>query len=568
MSSDLHSGKIGIETEELLMDADRMKNLMIELCSIPSISGTDGEIAMAKKLYKVITEMKYFKDNPLNAGVNPIKNDPLGRSYIYALMEGKPKNTKTVLLLSHFDVVDAESYGTYKDLAFKPLEYTALIEKDKSIRLPEEAEEDLASGDYIFGRGTMDMKFGISLDVEILCQVENKLDDFPGNILLLSVPDEENNSSGMLAAIETLTSFKKEKGLEYVCCIVSEPHFPKYPGDKSKYIYTGTIGKLLPVFFCVGKETHAGDPFSGLNPNLLTAKIIEKIEQNPELSDSAGNFRVPAPVCLKQSDIKSSYSVSTPAASYAYFNFMTVISSPDEILTKLKQISKEAFAEVLYSIERNADRLQTLTGSKPKLPVIKPMVITFQELYEMCLEAGGEKFTKHMESFMKKSYNGDLRDISINIVKEVHKFCLYRYPMIVLFFAPPYYPHSESWNGNSKVEIIARSIIEKAKTEYGEDIFREPFFPGLSDMSYLGLPSKINTERLKANFPLWGSKYSIPLDVIAALNIPFMNIGPLGKDAHKHTERLCISYSFGTAAKLVFEAVLSALDIDTKFFGL
>jgi len=412
------------------------------------------------------------------------------------------------------------------------------------------------------------MKFGIALDVEIMCQIESKLDNFPGNILLLSVPDEENNSAGMLAAVELLVRLKEERGLEYVCCIVSEPHFPKYPGDDGKYIYTGAVGKLLPVFFCVGKETHAGDPFSGLNPNLLTAKIIEAIELNPELSDAVGSYKVPEPVCLKQSDIKAAYSVSTPAAAYAYFNFMTVVSSPEEILKKLKSIGKEAFMEVLYNIRSRADQLQALTGSKPKLPSMKPCVMTYQELYRMCLEAKGKELDEHMSAFIKELPASDLRELSVSIVREAHKFCPYRDPMIVLFYAPPYYPHSGIEGNNSKIIEIAEGIIEKAKLKYGDHMSLEPFFPGLSDMSYLGLPDNIDINSLKDNFPLWGDKYTIPLDAIAGLNIPFMNIGPLGKDAHKYTERLCVSYSFDNAAKLVFEALLSALDINPKSFGL
>ena len=550
------------------MDINRMKNLLFELCSVSSISETAGEINMAEKLYDVVMRMDYFKNNPSNTSINPMKNDSLGRSYVHALMEGKPKSTKTVILLSHFDVVDVGDYGVYKDFAFKPLEYTAFLEKSDSISLSKEAKEDLSSGDYIFGRGIMDMKFGIALDVEIMYQIENKLDNFPGNILLLSVPDEENNSAGMLAAVEMLTKLKEEKGLEYACCIVSEPHFPKYPGDNSKYIYTGAIGKLLPVFFCVGKETHAGDPFSGLNPNLLTAKIIEEIELNPELSDAVGSFRTPTPVCLKQSDTKAAYSVSTPAAAYAYFNFMTVVSSPDDVLKKLKSIGEKAFIDALRNIEDKAERLQVLTGSKPKLPSIKPMVVTFQELYEMCLKPRGKEFDEHMEAFVKESSISDLRELSVNMVREVHKFCPYKDPMIVLFFAPPYYPHSGISRDNSKIDEIVERIIEKSKTEYGEHLLLEPFFPGLSDMSYLGLPSNIDVESLKANLPLWGDKYTIPLDAIASLNIPFINLGPLGKDAHKYTERLCVSYSFDKAAKLVFEAVLSALDVNPESFGL
>jgi arginine utilization protein RocB len=199
------------------MDIDRMKNLLIELCNISSISETPGEIEIAEKLYEVIMRMEYFKNNPSNAGINPIKNDPFGRYYVHALMEGRPENRKTVILLSHFDVVGVDDYGAYKDYAFKPLEYTELLKKGSGITLSKEAEKDLASGDYIFGRGIMDMKFGIALDVEIMHQIESKLDNFPGNILLLSVPDEENNSAGMLSSVELLTRLKEERKLEYVC---------------------------------------------------------------------------------------------------------------------------------------------------------------------------------------------------------------------------------------------------------------------------------------------------------------------------------------------------------------
>jgi arginine utilization protein RocB len=140
--------------------------------------------------------------------------------------------------------------------------------------------------------------------------------------------------------------------------------------------------------------------------------------------------------------------------------------------------------------------------------------------------------------------------------------------MIVLFLGPPYYPHSGIDKEGSITARIAEKIIEKARMEFGERLYLEPFFPGLSDMSYLGLPDNIHIESLKSNLPLWGDKYSIPLDLIAELNIPFINIGPSGKDAHKYTERLCIPYSFDKATKLVFEAVLLALDLNPSAFGL
>jgi arginine utilization protein RocB len=46
----------------------------------------------------------------------------------------------------------------------------------------------------------MDMKYGLAVDVEIQHQIEKIPVYFPGNILLLSVFDEENNSAGMLTS--------------------------------------------------------------------------------------------------------------------------------------------------------------------------------------------------------------------------------------------------------------------------------------------------------------------------------------------------------------------------------
>jgi arginine utilization protein RocB len=74
-------------------------------------------------------------------------------------------------------------------------------------------------------------------------------------------------------------------------------------------------------------------------------------------------------------------------------------------------------------------------------------------------------------------------------------------------------------------------------------------------MSYLGLPEGTDIEGLKKNFPAWGSGYEIPLETIAQLNIPFLNIGPHGKDAHRTTERLCLSDSFDKTVPLLYSAV-------------
>ena len=57
---------------------------------------------------------------------------------------------------------------------------------------------DLKSGDYLFGRGTMDMKMGLALHLHLLEIASSE--KWPINLMLLTVPDEEVNSAGMRAA--------------------------------------------------------------------------------------------------------------------------------------------------------------------------------------------------------------------------------------------------------------------------------------------------------------------------------------------------------------------------------
>lgn len=58
--------------------------------------------------------------------------------------------------------------------------------------------------------------------------------------------------------------------------------FEKFPGDQRQYFYTGSIGKVLAGFFCKGIETHVGEPFSGLNANLMVSEINRLLELNAD----------------------------------------------------------------------------------------------------------------------------------------------------------------------------------------------------------------------------------------------------------------------------------------------
>ncbi len=86
------------------------------------------------------------------------------------------------------------------------------------------------------------------------------------------------------------------------------------------------------------------------------------------------------------------------------------------------------------------------------------------------------------------------------------------------------------------------------------------FYPYISDLSYAAAPREENAVgSLKNNMPGFGIKYNLPIEEMQKLNLPVVNIGPFGKDAHKFTERLEKDYSFNIAPRLVYQTIINLL---------
>lgn len=542
------------------MDADAINKTLLELSGVPSISESAGEVLMADKICQILGEMNYFQQNPHLLRKCTIESDEFGRAFVYALLKRPGAGKKTVILMGHLDVVGLDGFGNEADLAFSPVEYTEYLKDHPEIQIDDQARADLARGEWLFGRGVMDMKFGLAACIEVMREADLGTDSLDGNLLFLGVPDEEANSVGMRGAVDTLLRLREEHDLEYECCLVTEPQFSD-PADAQdiRYVYTGTIGKLLPVFYCVGSVTHVANPFAGLNPDVLTAKIVQEINLNPRLCDTSHGEVTPVPICLKQSDTKTTYNVQTPYAAYAYFNWMTLTKTPQQVMATMRAIAEEAFVETLAENRKRGEEYFAMVGNEADFPRFAPKVVTYQELYQMCVDAHGEEFEAHIHEFKSQSTTVDMREATLEVLAEVHRFCPYKDPMIILCFAPPFYPHTDAPNESSRIAELSRHLVQHANDELGEQLKIVQFFPGVSDMSYLGLSDHVDTEELEKNFPVWDAGYTIPLADLKQLRVPVINVGPVGKDPHKNTERLWMPYAFDKAAPLIWETVRYAL---------
>ena len=150
-------------------------------------------------------EIPYFATHPNDLVVAPIPDDPLGRANVLALVRGT--GTRTVLLSGHFDTVPVDDYGPLKDLAGSAEQLLPrLVEALEASGEDPRALDDFMSGDFLPGRGLLDMKSGIAAGIAV---VEAFAADPArrGNLLFAATPDEEDRSVGMRAAAELLLFF-------------------------------------------------------------------------------------------------------------------------------------------------------------------------------------------------------------------------------------------------------------------------------------------------------------------------------------------------------------------------
>lgn len=514
-----------------------------QLVAVPSVTGTEGENIICDKIYDILSRIPYFKENQKNYGLSTIDQDPLERKFIWAIVNGKEESKDTLILTGHIDVVEADGFGHLEPIAFDLEECTKRITE---LNLDEEALRDFQSGEWIFGRGTADMKAGIATNIEIIRELsENR--NFKGNLLFLGVPGEESNSEGMIASVPFLLNLQEKEGYNYVGAIVSECSIPKSEGEKFKRIYIGTVGKIMPLFFCVGKETHVGESLKGLNPNLLVSEINRILEANPDFCDNVNDKTTPPPMALKQMDLKELYSVQSPLFAIAYYNLLTLNRSEEELISNLKELAFKAFNNVLSDIKEKRKRFLENCCEEIQYIEVEPYVMTYKDLLSKVKEKEKD-FEDYIREKVKnwKSQKLDSQTISINIVRETYEKYENKRPMIIVSFIPPYYPHKhldgEDENSRRFMDVIEQTI-QYAKKNFDETIIKDDYFMGICDLSYTGIDSKQDLNNWASNIVGYGITYDLNLEALSKLNIPGVVFGGEGKDFHKSTERLNIPYS-------------------------
>jgi arginine utilization protein RocB len=483
----------------------RAREIALELTSWPSVTGSAGEAAFAQRLQEYL-RLKGFDESilfPVDAGAN-------ARGNLAVLKRGR--SAQTILLTGHFDTVPYEDYGVLADVAIDPEALTkSIISRLRQSGESKLALRDFESGDFLAGRGLLDMKAGLAAG---LAAMEAYSGD--ASILFLAVCDEEETSAGARAAAPALKNLEKQLGLEIKLVINLDAISDQGDGSNGRVVTYGSIGKLLLTAFVHGKQTHAGYPQDGANAAYVAAELLTEFELSPLLSERTGEELAAPPTALHSKDSKAGYNVTTPQQAWVYWNTM-----------QHKRTASEVFEIAMDHARRAVDRAKARTHQDIDL-------ISFAELRGRQAHSLPKQDTSL--NFPEQSRLATLAIIeSLGISK----------PTVVLGFG--FIPYSAV----SLRDESLRATISKAVQPFG--LGSVNYFAGISDMSFFGEASS-DLSVVASNTPIWGTSFTLA----EPAGYPCINIGPWGRDYHYWLERLHAPYAFETLPKVLL-AVIDAV---------
>lgn len=521
---------------------EEVLSLTKELVHTESIVNSAGEQVLAEQIYSQIKAWSYFAQHPEQVRCIQTVNDHIPRSNVLACVRGtKTNSARTIILMGHIDTVGIDDYGQLKDLACRP---DHLMDALRNESLPSSIQQQLESDEWLFGRGVLDMKSGVASNLYLLRYYAEHPEELAGNLVLIAECDEEDSSHGILSALYPLQEWKEQYGFDYIAAINSDLVSPRYEGDENRYVYKGTVGKLLPSFYITGAETHVGASFEGLDPNFLASELTRLIDYNPDLCDEAYGEITAPPISLKQMDLKPSYTVQTALAAYVYYNFLVYSSSPKDVLEKLKGYAAQAFDNALALFEQRYRAYCKQSGEPYQQVPWTTRVYTYEELNAELTAEWGEAYTNHMEAYRQKLVQDaslDSRMYAARVVEEAWKWMKDTRPAIIVFYSSIYSPRVELTEQTEKERQLSAALedaVAYVQPHYQHPIQIRHFFPYISDMSFVALSDDEESIRSEAaNNPAFGYKYTVDYDAIRALNVPVINVGPYGYDPHKKYER-------------------------------
>jgi arginine utilization protein RocB len=503
-----------------------------------SVTGSADEAAFGPWLAAQLRD--WFGEKPAIWAIPCGENDP--RCCVAMLVRGEGR--ETVLLTGHYDTVTTADYGDLEPLATDPeaLLPALLARLRTGAQTPAErrALDDLASGNWLPGRGLLDMKAGLAAGLAVMQRF--MAGPRRGNLLFLAVPDEEQNSAGARAAAAALPGIQRDHDVNIVAAINLDSIADDGDGAAGRIVALGTIGKLLPTAFVAGVPAHAGFPLAGINAAIVAASIAREAEWAGDLTDDAPGGGTP-PSVLTLKDGKDAYDVTTPATAFVAVNVLGVEHSPHAVLDAFDNLCRRAAAAVLADLRLRTKGRPAALDAVGDIPVIR-----YDTLARAAQARNGEAFAR----MCGEVEAGTLPDRCRAITQGAWALSGLKGPAIVTGFgSTPYLAARLSSAPMARaLAQAAQAAVEETARRSGVGISTAPVFQGISDMSFLGEGDASSLDFVAANTPVLAAPGQ-GFGALALAGIPIVNAGPWGRDYHTPLERLETVYAFDTLPRLL-----------------
>lgn len=506
----------------------------LDMIAKPSVTGTPDEATFGPWLRDYLQAQACFGATPEVWSFPVAPGD--GRQVVALLIQGK--GARTVLLTGHFDTVTTDDYGDLAPLAGQP----ELLREALLVRLAkaqdsasERARADFASGDFLPGRGLLDMKGGLAAGLAAMATIA--AGPFDGNLLFLAVPDEENASAGARAAAKALPALAAQRGLTVVAAINLDAIADDGDGRAGRVLATGTVGKVLPTAFVVGRPVHSGFALRGLNAAVLAGAIAARIEWAPELTDDSAGVPGTAASLLSVKDGKAGYDVTQPGSAFLFWNVLLHRRAPAEVLPIVAGLVTEAVNGCLCDLAKRA-AASGLAADATGLETSMPILIYGDLLADVA--AADPSIRDHLNQIAAASAGADLPERCRRMTAALWEKSGRTGPAVVLGLGSiPYLATQVDDPGLSRV---ITGFLADARSRHGVDLTEAPYFAGISDMSFFGQADDRVFQALAADTPVW--EQAIQLAPGGLAQVPTVNLGPWGRDYHTPLERTHVDYAF------------------------
>lgn len=282
---------------------------VVELASAlmrcPSISPQDQD---CQKIVAAFLSTMGFECESLPFG--PVKN----------LWAKRGSGSPLVVFLGHTDVVPPGPAEKWTSPAFSP-----------EVR-----------GDYLYGRGAVDMKGAVAAMCIAAAQWLAQHPNYAGSLAFLLTSDEESDAiNGTYKAIQALHA----RGEKIDYCIVGEPSSYQHIGDRIRVGRRGSLHGTLTVY---GKQGHVATPELTQNPIHHSLLFLHQLAQT-EWDKGHGPF---PPTSFQITEMQSGTGARNivPGELRAYFNFrFSTAWSVEKLQERVEELASQL--DIRYEIE-------------------------------------------------------------------------------------------------------------------------------------------------------------------------------------------------------------------------